>query len=156
MCHNTLEGESEWCGQKAQCPYCQHDFVIPEATPENGTPTAPEQPPTPKKRSHKWLYISSATLFMLCLLAISSVVLAYVIPPKSTHPGAKGEQSANAEVMQKKQEVINDQKNSPSPSSAKETAKKTTTHPTTNHRQKQRQYRLSRIRQLNQRLTLHE
>lgn len=150
MCHNVLEGESEWCGQKAQCPYCQQDFDIPEFTPKDDTTTAVEPPPPPKKHPTKWLYATVVTFFILCaVLAIFSVVLAYIIPPKSTHPRAKSEPSANINAEQGKQQtkVDSNVKNVPSPAKTstkttnskisnnqpqvKKPAKKTTSNPAT-------------------------
>ena len=47
-CSNTIEVESEWAGQKAECPYCQARFIIPEecksslAKPDNNVVRRPK------------------------------------------------------------------------------------------------------------------
>ena len=55
-CHNSLECESKWCGQKAQCPYCSNKFIITEIMLE----------PIASKGGSKWL---RALLALLCIAA---------------------------------------------------------------------------------------
>ena len=138
MCHNSLEGESEWCGQKAQCPYCQNEFVIPESTPDNNTTAPLETPPPPpaQKRHRKRLYISLATFFMLCVLAISSVVLAYVIPPKSNKVGeSTGKKFANINAARGKQQTKADNSAGDVPSQTKTSTRNTISKSSNNQHQ---------------------
>lgn len=36
ICHKSLEAESKWSGQKAQCPYCKSVFYTPDVAVKNG------------------------------------------------------------------------------------------------------------------------
>ena len=57
VCHNALECESEWCGRKAQCPFCENCFVITETMLE----------PVASKSKSKWrcAWLGAAAVFCL-------------------------------------------------------------------------------------------
>lgn len=59
ICHKSLECDSGWCGQKAQCPFCGNKFVISEIM---------LKPAAPKGRSKSsWVWAAAAAV--LCVAA---------------------------------------------------------------------------------------
>lgn len=56
-CHKVLACESQWCGQKAQCPYCGNKFVITEIMLE----------PAASAGKSKWRFLRSAAAAVLCV-----------------------------------------------------------------------------------------
>ena len=59
VCRKVLECESEWCGQKAQCPFCKNKFVITEIM--LNTPAA--------GGGSKWRCVWPVAAAVLCLAA---------------------------------------------------------------------------------------
>ena len=60
MCHKALECESQWCGQKAQCPYCKNKFIVTEIMLD----------PVASRNKAKWRYaFLGAAAAVLCIAA---------------------------------------------------------------------------------------
>ena len=99
-CHKPLEGESEWSGQKAQCPHCQQKFVIPELTSEEVPKTIIAPQTTHKKRS-KWLYVFAGMIAIVCI----ELGVIYTISTKSCNVD-RGENKQSSDMQLTKNKPI--------------------------------------------------
>ena len=76
VCHNALECESEWSGQKAQCPFCKNKFII------NDIMLAPAA----SAGRSKWIGVLSGAAAVLCVAA--GLGLGHVLFAPDAKPGS--------------------------------------------------------------------
>ena len=75
VCHEELEAELEWSGQKTQCPYCKNEIVIPNFSDE----TEKAESPSCKKDVSSRKRINIIQLGQALLGIIQTAILAVIL-----------------------------------------------------------------------------